>query len=389
VPKAPKNTPSNTPTVEQQRRFDIPIFVGIDHPTFPNVPGTPNKTNHRKDDGLPKDRLPPISNLNSMLLKIPDNKPTGARSEESRNSSFSSGSFDSGLQEGQPDDGSSYKVRKSSFSSADSKTHAQMEASAFVSKKLDAEIKGAKMGLLYPSPPSKYNHQLRGAPAHPGISRLQGQAVGPLGPLTPPRTPHNGPVIIESADQLYKVSIDILCSSVTWARRIPSFTALPFNDQTVLLEEGWRELFVLNLAQWNIPLDIDLMLQAGGITREDSLSGDILNTITDLVRLQSVVDRFRRMNLDGTEYSCLKAIILFKTDIHSLQNRAAIQHLQDEAQVMLHEFTHRGAPVSRFGRLLLRLPILREIAGSTIERHFFKGSLYNVHAARGGGVFAL
>merc|ERR1712224_439059 len=41
----------------------------------------------------------------------------------------------------------------------------------------------------------------------------------------------------------------VLYMSVSWARSIPSFLQLPFQDQALLLEEGWSELFILSIVQ--------------------------------------------------------------------------------------------------------------------------------------------
>ena len=52
--------------------------------------------------------------------------------------------------------------------------------------------------------------------------------------------------------------------SVKWAKNVPAFMGLPFRDQVMLLEEGWRELFVLGAAQFEMPLDAAPLLRAAG-----------------------------------------------------------------------------------------------------------------------------
>ena len=56
----------------------------------------------------------------------------------------------------------------------------------------------------------------------------------------------------------------LLFMSVKWAKTVPAFVALPFRDQVVLLEESWRELFVLGAAQFQIPIDAGPLLAAAG-----------------------------------------------------------------------------------------------------------------------------
>ena len=43
--------------------------------------------------------------------------------------------------------------------------------------------------------------------------------------------------------------------SVKWAKSVPSFLSLPLTDQTLLLEESWAQLFLLNISQWSIEID--------------------------------------------------------------------------------------------------------------------------------------
>ena len=43
--------------------------------------------------------------------------------------------------------------------------------------------------------------------------------------------------------------------SVKWAKSVPSFLSLPLSDQTILLEESWAQLFLLNISQWAVHID--------------------------------------------------------------------------------------------------------------------------------------
>ena len=56
----------------------------------------------------------------------------------------------------------------------------------------------------------------------------------------------------------------LLFMSVKWAKTVPAFVTLPFRDQVLLLEESWRELFVLGAAQFQIPVDAGSLMAAAG-----------------------------------------------------------------------------------------------------------------------------
>ena len=56
----------------------------------------------------------------------------------------------------------------------------------------------------------------------------------------------------------------LLFMSVKWVKSIPAFLSLPSLDQILLLEEGWRELFVLGAAQFQMPLESGPLLMSAG-----------------------------------------------------------------------------------------------------------------------------
>lgn len=122
--------------------------------------------------------------------------------------------------------------------------------------------------------------------------------------------------------------------------------------QLILLEDAWRELFVLGIAQWAIPVDSATLLTVSGMRRphrlqryvsrvtlfaiifapgvadhfgalttaclltgmntENTESPRMSKIMSEIQALQEVVTRFRQMRLDATEFACLKCIVTFK-----------------------------------------------------------------------------
>ena len=75
----------------------------------------------------------------------------------------------------------------------------------------------------------------------------------------------------------------LLFMSVKWAKNVPAFISLPFRDQVVLLEEGWRELFVLGAAQFQMPVDVGPLLAAAG----EFLSSTYIRRVDDIFSLST------------------------------------------------------------------------------------------------------
>ncbi|OBS58290.1 hypothetical protein A6R68_10592 [Neotoma lepida] len=246
---------------------------------------------------------------------------------------------------------------------------------------------------------------------------------------------------------LYEVATESVCESaarllfmsIKWAKSVPAFSTLSLQDQVwptghrglgreptvlsllswmppartskagihsehrrpffftniilelMLLEDAWRELFVLGIAQWAIPVDANTLLAVSGMNSDNTDSQKLNKIISEIQALQEVVARFRQLRLDATEFACLKCIVTFKavpthsgSELRSFRNAAAIAALQDEAQLTLNSYIHTRYPTQpcRFGKLLLLLPALRSISPSTIEEVFFKKTIGNVPITR-------
>ena len=105
----------------------------------------------------------------------------------------------------------------------------------------------------------------------------------------------------------------LLFMAVRWARNIPSFVNLPFRDQVILLEEGWRELFILGGIQTNLSIEVAPLLAAAGMHVDNTPAEKIVTTMGDIRLLQEITGRFRALHVCEAELACLKAVVLFKS----------------------------------------------------------------------------
>jgi nuclear receptor subfamily 2 group E member 3 len=58
-----------------------------------------------------------------------------------------------------------------------------------------------------------------------------------------------------SKELLFESAAKLLFLAIKWAKSVPSFVTLPAQDQKLLLEESWAELFVITAAQWGLTID--------------------------------------------------------------------------------------------------------------------------------------
>ncbi|XP_065065012.1 photoreceptor-specific nuclear receptor-like isoform X2 [Rhopilema esculentum] len=180
-----------------------------------------------------------------------------------------------------------------------------------------------------------------------------------------------------AADGIYETAARLLYLSVTWARNVPAFLQLPFRDQIILLEESWRELFVIFAIQWNLPLDLNYLVAPFVNPKKPADPETVAKVSLELRRFQELATKFRALKITEEEFIFLKAILLFKYDSRGLRDPHHVESCQDQAQVMLgdhirHNFREQK---QRFGKLILLLPALRGISPKTLEDVFFRQTI--------------
>lgn len=203
--------------------------------------------------------------------------------------------------------------------------------------------------------------------------------------LQPPAL--NPAAVCESAARL-------LFMNVQWAKSMNSFTSLPLCDQLLLLEESWRELFVLGAAQFLPNVDLSMLISFSGALDHNLNSSSLLQNVQEF---QKILSNLRQFQMDQQEFACLRAIILFKSTFEKpssssspcletklLAEPTEVARIQDETQLTLNKYISTAYPEQplRFGKLLLLLPTLRNISSGTIEDLFFRKTIGNIPIVR-------
>lgn len=208
--------------------------------------------------------------------------------------------------------------------------------------------------------------------------------------LIPPPPPPILPIV--STETICESAARLLFMNVKWAKNVPAFTSLSLSDQLLLLEESWRELFVLGAAQFLIPVDLSTLVHASGaLTRQPERSIGFLHEVKIF---QETLSKFVHIRVDPHEFACLRAIVLFKTAFDApssssdspkveakvLTDVASVATLQDQTQLTLNKYIQTAQPGQplRFGKLLMLLPALKSVSNNTIEELFFRRTIGNI-----------
>lgn len=72
------------------------------------------------------------------------------------------------------------------------------------------------------------------------------------------------------------------------------------------------------------------------------------------------------------------------SEVKSLRDFHTVASLQDQAQMTLSKYIQNSYPTQpfRFGKLLLLLPTLKSVSGSTIEELFFRKTIGSIPIER-------
>ncbi|XP_054473232.1 probable nuclear hormone receptor HR38 [Anoplopoma fimbria] len=165
-------------------------------------------------------------------------------------------------------------------------------------------------------------------------------------------------------------SLDVIRN---WAETIPGFTDFCTEDQELLLESAFVELFILRLAYRSNPEKNKLIFCNGLVLHRLQCVrsfGDWIDSIMDFSQ------SLHRMNLDISLFACLAALVII-TDRHGLKEPKRVEDFQSHLITCLREHVSgNGSELSRtqpnyLSRLLGKLPELRTLCTQGLQRIFY------------------
>ncbi|KAG5898558.1 hypothetical protein JTB14_012455 [Gonioctena quinquepunctata] len=171
-------------------------------------------------------------------------------------------------------------------------------------------------------------------------------------------------------------SINDVCDSmkqqllilVEWAKYIPAFTELQLDDQVALLRAHAGEHLLLGLARRSMHLKDVLLLGNNCIITKQCPDLSISRVGTRII--DELVKPMNEVQIDDTEFACLKAIVFFDPNAKGLTESSRIKALRYQIQINLEDYISDRQYDSRgrFGELLLTLPPLQSITWQMIEQ---------------------
>ncbi|XP_078542137.1 nuclear receptor subfamily 4immunitygroup A member 1 [Lissotriton helveticus] len=190
------------------------------------------------------------------------------------------------------------------------------------------------------------------------------------------RFQENVPLQFEKEDAMdVQQFYDLLSGSMDvirkWAEKIHGFQELPKEDQELLLESAFLELFILRLAYRSKPEEGKLIFCNGVVLHRMQCVRGFGEWIDAILEFSQSL---QRMNIDVPSFSCLAALVII-TDRHGLREPKKVEDLQSKIISCLKE--HATTTVSEQGRpnclskLLGKLPELRTLCTQGLQRIFY------------------
>ncbi|XP_064455134.1 photoreceptor-specific nuclear receptor-like [Ornithodoros turicata] len=164
----------------------------------------------------------------------------------------------------------------------------------------------------------------------------------------------------------------LLFCTVRWIRGLPAYVHLCCRDQVLLLEASWSDVFLLSATQWGFPL------LEGGCS--DDAGNVAVHHATSLHVMRETMSHLASLQTDHTEFSCLKALALFRPETPGLRDASHVERVQEHTltALMEHEEQKQSSTAGsgiRGARLLLLLTSLRSVASRFIEDAFFRSTI--------------
>ncbi|KAJ3592111.1 hypothetical protein NHX12_007240 [Muraenolepis orangiensis] len=156
-----------------------------------------------------------------------------------------------------------------------------------------------------------------------------------------------------------------------WAEKIPGFLELPKQDQDLLFESAFLELFVLRLAYRSNPAEGKLIFCNGAVLHRLQCVRGFGEWVDAIVEFSS---NLQSMNIDISAFSCIAALAMV-TERHGLKEPKRVEDLQNKiVNCLKDQVTFNGGGLNRpnyLSKLLGKLPELRTLCTQGLQRIFY------------------
>jgi hypothetical protein len=183
---------------------------------------------------------------------------------------------------------------------------------------------------------------------------------------------------------LFEYCLEEIRLIIHWANSLPMFTDLSADDRKTLLYSSFMEITFLRLAFRSYTYRDDCVRIAENIFLNKK-SGEQLKWGQDLIGGSiDFISQMKGISWDVNEFSAMCAIVLSFGDAKGLQDRATVINNQTRFSDSFRKYTISRYPHERrrYGRLILKLPILRLLAAKAYDSYVNESLKLNFELSR-------
>ncbi|XP_055853074.1 protein tailless [Episyrphus balteatus] len=207
---------------------------------------------------------------------------------------------------------------------------------------------------------------------------------------------------LSQADHIKETAAEILFKNFNWIQKKATFKQLPMSDQLELLEDSWKDLFIIGMAQCSIAMNVEQILHT---YESENPNKDIVRIVSSEMQVfRDVIHQFHLLKLDNDEYECLREIMLFKkpanvinhqdhqssisssssSDSHNLIETVRILQLYEEANCAFPKYikSAHGTHLTKLGSIMRTVTEMKNVSTFTIEEVFFRQTIGHIPIIR-------
>ncbi|XP_017767934.1 PREDICTED: nuclear receptor subfamily 2 group E member 1-like [Nicrophorus vespilloides] len=181
----------------------------------------------------------------------------------------------------------------------------------------------------------------------------------------------------------------LLFMNIKWIKSIASFTSLSMEDQHVLLESSWKELFIIGASQY-LNVHFSELVQSLDMSKRDKEQA--IEFIKDISNLQNAIYENAKLRLDPQEYAYLRGLCLYKVfsavndgeQKNRFANKSQIMDMYNHTHLSLQFYIRSTYPyqLNRFNIIMDLWQSMEKVKPTIIEDLFFRDTIGQITIER-------
>ncbi|XP_048526393.1 nuclear receptor subfamily 2 group E member 1 [Dendroctonus ponderosae] len=213
----------------------------------------------------------------------------------------------------------------------------------------------------------------------PPPSSMEGSVMPLMQPFLPPlsviprvaapslhaRSPSIPAALPMSPDEICESAANLLFLDLKWAETIPHFASLSRNDQLLMLESNWKDLFIFGVIQYLPVMDLTVLIERSDAFKSEKAA----EFVKHVQEYQELVLRAKELSLDPNEFFYLRLVAFFRAGHTSrditkkLEDEQFVQAFASSAQTSLIKYVVITRPddqlrISKIFQLLSKIQLI-------------------------------